>query len=166
MSRVSKSTLPEKSSGSCRIEKFEVTPGWEDWTSPGTYTRLMNGSQEVMNDTLPCLKQMEAFLNQPLEGSILLCGLGLGLLLNSVLQLPVHTVLVVELEKDIIDLVSPYFKDERITLVHADYKDLQLTTQFDFGYFDPGILTEDDRKYIMSKYNCKNITFSEVVGWQ
>jgi hypothetical protein len=56
-----------------------------------------------------------------LGGRILINGLGLGCIIKALLSFPnVTRIDVVELEKDIINLVSPYYNDPRVYIYHDD----------------------------------------------
>jgi spermidine synthase len=55
------------------------------------------------------------------RGSCLLNGLGIGMVLKAVLKKPeVTDVTVVELSREVLDMVSPHYGDQRVTFVCAD----------------------------------------------
>ena len=55
------------------------------------------------------------------KGNCLINGLGLGLLLKNILLKPeVTDVTVVEISQNLIDLISPFYKDDRVTYICAD----------------------------------------------
>lgn len=73
------------------------------------------------------------------RGNVLIGGLGLGVIAHLIAaKKPVKRITVVEIEKDLIDLVKP-FLNSRIEIVHADLFDYLKNVksgQFDYAYFD------------------------------
>jgi spermidine synthase len=125
-------SVPDGISGNWRVESFTITA--EDvkrnvrglfrpmeYVPEGTYKRLMRGSTVVMSNT-----PMEVRTHWPIiraaTGKVLINGLGLGMVLNAVLEKPnIQEVTVVESSKDVIRLVASSFKDDqRVKIVHAD----------------------------------------------
>lgn len=122
-----KVTLPEMSKGPWRIEHFTVDQvdfhsmmRGRDVPMGETYTRLMRNGTLVMSDTpAECRDHLSAYWNA--KGSCLINGLGIGMILKNILTKPeVTDVTVVEISQDLIDLVSPYYTDPRITYVCCD----------------------------------------------
>jgi hypothetical protein len=116
--------LPVCSKGDWKIEKFLVDR--MDFRSlfmgrevpmGKTFTRLMRNRTLVMSDTpAECNDHWEAIFHA--EGNVLISGLGLGMVLKNILLKPeVKDITVVELSQDLIDLVSPFYTDPRITYV-------------------------------------------------
>jgi spermidine synthase len=124
--------VPDGISGDWRVESFVVTD--EDvrnnvrglfrpneYVRPGSYKRLMRGRTVVMSNT-----PMEVRTNRPIlvmaNGSVLLNGLGLGMVLTAALAKPeVTSVTVVENSEDVARLVWPTFSgDPRVKIVMAD----------------------------------------------
>lgn len=96
------------------------------YTPPGAYVGLFRGQSIVMSDTPD---EMRDHLAPYLEakrrgGRVLLHGLGLGMLLHAVLQLPqVEHVDVVEVDADVIALCGPPLErlaGDRLTIHHDD----------------------------------------------
>jgi len=122
-----KVTLPEMSKEIWKIEKFTIDR--EDFHSMligrsvpigETYTRLTRNGYLVMSDT-PAEMRDHLFALHRAKGSCLLNGLGIGMLLKNILLKPeVTDVTVVEISQDLIDLVSPYYKDDRVSYICAD----------------------------------------------
>ncbi len=118
--------------GPWKIEHF-VTDcmDWSSWQHGRaipvgqTFTRLMRGNALVMSDTPAEQDDLREALFQA-RGSCLINGLGIGLFLKNVLLKPTVTdVTVCEVSQDLIDLVSPFYNDPRITYVRCsafDYK--------------------------------------------
>jgi hypothetical protein len=124
---LSKVDLPDMSKGDWKVEKFVVdcmdcsafqhrraVPVGEK------YTRLERGTVLVMSDTpAERLECFEAYHRA--EGICLVNGLGLGMLLKNMLaKTSVTEITVVEISQDLIDLISPYYTDTRLTYVCAD----------------------------------------------
>jgi hypothetical protein len=130
-----KSSLPAGRSGDWSIEKFSVhTPGHKDtrpehYQSPaGTYTRLKEGNEVFMTDLYDEWWTQRMAIEQAgvRGGDVLVTGLGLGLVVTSMLEFPqsrVNRVLVVERSTDVIRLVAPSLKERyngRIEVINAD----------------------------------------------
>jgi len=124
--------FPEISKGQWKIEKFTVDR--QDWHSlvrgrgvplGETFTRLMRGNTLVMSDT-PAEMSDHIYAVINATGSCLINGLGIGMVLKNILLKPkVTDVTVVEISQELIDIVSPYYQDERVNFVCAnafDYK--------------------------------------------
>ena len=123
-----KVTLPEMSQGAWCIEPFTVT-GKEfqnyfrsRYVPPGTYTRLKRNGRLVMSDTPDEMRDHLPIVNHA-TGSVLLNGLGLGMVLkNILLKEEVTDVTVIEIDRDLIGLVGPYYslRDKRVSVICAD----------------------------------------------
>lgn len=124
--------IPEATSGSWRVERFEIPKFSIEGlrlamkgrpASPGTYTRLMRGGTLVMSNTPAELDDLHPLFHAigclPTQ-RVLINGLGLGVALLGVLQMKVSHIDVVEQSEDVLSLVSPHYKDERVTFHHAD----------------------------------------------
>jgi len=87
----------------------------------GTYKRLTRNGQVIMSNTPDEISDFRCFVRKA-EGSILVNGLGLGVLLKALLNKPeVTEVTVIEKSPDVIKLVSEiYLKDSRVTIINAD----------------------------------------------
>lgn len=113
-----KVNLPEGKSGRVSVEKFEVTES-ESFLSflrdgrrrinRGVYTRLMINGSLVMSDTRAEIVDQLPFIRRS-HGDILIHGLGLGLCLQAVAKKKeVESVLVIEKNQDVINLVAPIY---------------------------------------------------------
>lgn len=118
MWRVEQFEVSEQDSAFTRIRAIQHP---EEYVPPGKYERLMRGNQVVMSNT-----PMEYRTNLPIihraKGVVLLNGLGLGFVLGEILKKPeVLSVVVVEIEPEVINLIQPRFKDDlRVSIVNAD----------------------------------------------
>jgi hypothetical protein len=116
------------SKGNIVIDHFTIKDRHEDlhgWlhgrgVPPGTYTRLMIDGKLVMSDTPDEMNDhWHAIWNA--KGSCLINGLGIGMVLKNILLKDIVTdVTVVEINQDLIDLVSPYYKDSRVGIICSD----------------------------------------------
>lgn len=124
-----RSQVPEGNSGPWSVECFEVTNDLGLWRlmrdgrgcAPGMYTRLCHDNRGViMSDTDAELDDLREFRIRA-KGRVLIHGLGLGCALQMALtKKEVKSVDVVELDKDVLALVSPHFADKRVTFHHGD----------------------------------------------
>ena len=130
-----KSNLPRGRSGDWSIEKFSVqAPGQGDsrpacFQSPaGTYTRLKKGNEVFMTDLYDewWTQRMAIEQARVRGGDVLITGLGLGLVVASILEFPggqVTRVVVIERSADVIGLVAPSLEsryDGQIEVINAD----------------------------------------------
>ena len=130
-----KVNIPEGQSGDWKVEKFTVSEEEAKFHNmramfsfsdrgrpikPGIYTRLMRDRTVVMSDT-PAEITDHIWFIQDAIGNVLLNGLGLGVVLKGLLlKEEVEQVIINEISEDVIQLVSPSFKDKRVIINHAD----------------------------------------------
>lgn len=125
--------VPNGVSGDWKVETFEVSKeessfsriramqNPNEYVEAGTYKRLMRRGTVVMSNT-----RMELETNRPIiraaQGSVLINGLGLGMVLTAILpRTTVKEVIVVEKSSDVIRLVAPTFlEDKRVTIIEGD----------------------------------------------
>ena len=132
--------IPEGQSGPWKIERFTVSLEDSKWDRlsghgrgcpPGTYTRLVDTRRSfdavMMSDTPDEMRDhAEAYFQaQKLGGRALVHGLGLGMVTQALLSLEnIEHVDCVELDPDVIALVSPAFQEEidagRLTIHQGD----------------------------------------------
>lgn len=127
MALLEKVDLPNCSLGPWKIEKFKTD--CIDFSSMFSgrsvpvgeeFTRLMRNRTLVMSDT-PAEMRDHHFAVMKANGSCLINGLGIGMVLKNILKKEsVTDVTVVEISQDLIDLVSPHYQDPRVTFVCAD----------------------------------------------
>lgn len=128
--KVDMSFIPDAVSGDWSVSTFEVPPN--DWTQAnsmwktgrrvpaGTYKKLSRNDTVVMSNTPDEIRDFSLFTWNA-RGNVLINGLGLGCVVKVLLDKPEITkITVIEKSEDVIKLVSPYFNDERLTVIHAD----------------------------------------------
>lgn len=129
-------TIPEGTKGPWTVSKFEISaePTIETLRlaldgrgiRPGKYTRLSHKSRGVVMSDTTAEKADHYGFARAAQGHCLINGLGIGMCLNAALQKEqVSFVTVVEIDKDVIDLVWPHYASERCEIVHIsafDYK--------------------------------------------
>lgn len=122
----------------------------------GKYIRLHVNGELMMSDTDMEKQSNRLFVNKA-NGRVLVAGLGIGLIVNNVMPKiesgEITELIVIEKYKDVIDLISPYFQNDKIKIIAADifkWKP-EKGEKFDTIYFDiwPTICTD----------NLKEITF-------
>lgn len=103
----------------------------------GTYLRLKEPNGDIVMSSTPaeCWDHQEALLA---HGKVLVAGLGIGLVLGTLLaREDVTEIVVVELNQEVIDMVWPYYKDNpKVTLVHQDIHTFEIDDSFDYCWFD------------------------------
>lgn len=143
------------SKGNWKIEEFVVSEddarffnlrdaikGQGRGIEPGTYVRLLRTNSSwattVMSNTPAEIADHEEFIWNA-KGHVLVAGLGLGVVLQMLLEkTDVKKITVVEISEDLIDLVGPYFNDERIEIIQADIFEYQPPRGIRYGavWFD------------------------------
>lgn len=144
-----------------------VTRGREKAASPGNYCRLTVDGQLMMSDT-----RLEHDTNRRVvweaSGDVLIVGLGIGLILVPILaKASVKSVTVIELHQDVIDLVAPNFKDDRLQVICGDIYSWKPSkgTKFQTIYLDiwPNICR--DNLCQMAKLERRFRNYLEKGGW-
>jgi hypothetical protein len=134
-----KADLPPGRVGEWSLERFAVQgePHFDPTTHdapdcarrrPGTYTRLKRGDTVFMTDLYDEWFTQKIAIDQALErgGHVLISGLGLGLILDSILQSPessVERITLLELSPEVIALVGQHLLErypERLEILEAD----------------------------------------------
>lgn len=117
--------IPDGVAGVWRVERFEIPKTAMLFTfghrapSPGTYTRLMRGETLVMSDT-PAERRDHYSPVWEAKGLCLVNGLGLGMVAKAILNKPqVERLTIVEISKEVIDLVAPHVADPRLEIVNS-----------------------------------------------
>lgn len=128
--------IPDGKEGNWEVESFSVS--YEEAArfnnisdiamrniAAGSYKRLLvyddAGNASTMMSNTPA--EIADFLRwaASVEGDILINGLGLGVLVTYLLTRPkVRSITVIENSPHVIKLVSPYLKDDRLRIIHAD----------------------------------------------
>lgn len=123
--------VPDGISGYWKVETFEVKEN--DLSQrismlksgrgvpAGIYKQLVRNGVCIMSNTPDEIRDFIYFVNIA-KGSILVNGLGLGVLLKALLNKPeVTEITVIEKSEDVIKLVAPtYLTDSRVTIINAD----------------------------------------------
>ena len=167
--RYIKSSTPASRSGAWSVEKFFVKrTGVPDhrpasFRSPaGIYTRLKKGNEVFMTDLYDEWWTQRIAIEQARQrgGNVLITGLGLALVVTSILEPPenrVSQVIVIEKSVDVIELVAPRLQNhysERFVVINADaYKWKPPAGQrFSVAWHDiwpnphePGVMTQATR---------------------
>jgi hypothetical protein len=130
-----KVNIPEGESGAWKVSRFEVTKKEAEFqlmrsafnggrgVPEGTYTKLTRNNYLIMSDTPNEIKDHLSFIGNA-TGNVLINGLGIGMVLQAVLNKPEVThVTVIEMSEDVIALVAPFYQDiygDKLTIIHAD----------------------------------------------
>lgn len=127
---IEKVTVPEGKRGPWTIERFTMSKmdcAFAAFSARGRtprggeYTRLLHERRGlVMSDTEAEMRDhYSAVLNA--KGHVLISGLGIGMVLGAILRRPhVERVTVIEIDADLIALVSPHYECPRLEIVQAD----------------------------------------------
>lgn len=179
MNGVSNIFKKDMSQGIAKITKFDIeeTP-WlynmrciRDGNSfmcveTGSYVRLHVDGELMMSDT-PMEKKTNSMFVSHANGHVLIAGLGLGLIVQAILHKPeVRNITIVEKYQDVIDLVAPTIKSDKVEIICADIftHEFSKDVKFDTIYFDiwPSIsvynldeMTMLHKRY-RKNYNIKN----------
>ena len=123
--------IPDGSNGEWVLESFSVNNDnntYENirhyktgrYVPNGTYKRLLRNRDVIMSNTPDEIGDFISFVNKA-KGKILISGLGMGLLVKTLLEKPeVENITVIEISPELIELISPYFNDTRLEIINAD----------------------------------------------
>lgn len=129
--------LPKGQDGKWSVRRFTVSEvesklsalqGMQSGRSvgPGTYTALHRGGTMVMSDTSDEMRDHVSIANHA-TGHVLIAGLGLGMVLQAVLDKPsVERATVIEIAPEVIRLVGPTYRERygaRVEIIEADIFD-------------------------------------------
>jgi predicted membrane-bound spermidine synthase len=124
----------------------------------GKYCRLSVNKELMMSDT-PMERRSNADFVQVANGRVFIAGLGLGMIINAILDKEeVTEVVVIEKYQDVIDLVAPKFNNPKLKIICADIFEYlpEKKEKFDTIYFDiwADITTENlkEIKILHNKY--------------
>lgn len=104
----------------------------------GTYVRLVVDGELMMSDSPMERVTNVGFIRQA-EGRVFIAGLGIGMVLNAILNKPeVSEVVILEKYQDVIDLVHPQYEHSKLTVICGDVfsYDMPKKEKFDCIYFD------------------------------
>lgn len=137
--------ISEGQSGDWKIEKFIVSKeeasfhnirakfsfgGGGRTIQEGEYTKIVRNRTIVMSDTPAEIRDHSYFVHKA-EGNVLVNGLGLGWIVEALLQKPgIKTIVVIEKSSDVIKLVKQHYydkcpKNKYLIIVHADAFDFK-----------------------------------------
>jgi hypothetical protein len=97
----------------------------------GQSTELVDQDGETIVWDTPERRPYLAAKLARVSGSVLLFGLGLGTTLGMLLEKADH-ITVVEINKEVLDWVSPFYPEEKIRYVHADATKWKPDRDFDW----------------------------------
>lgn len=119
-------TVPDGEVGLWSIQSFEVTAKEaaaynlrcalrnESWlcVTPGRYKRLVHAFRGIVMSNTPMEVKTNLAFIQAATGAVLINGLGMGMVLTAILaKREVKTVVVVELDANVIALTAPHFSE-------------------------------------------------------
>lgn len=136
---IPKVTLPAGRRGKWAISKVTIEDSpvmrfRERHFEPGEYTQLYcEGRGLIMSDT-PAERYDHLGFVRAAAGHVLISGLGIGMCVGAVLlKKEVESVTVLEIEKDVIDLVAPHYRNPRLNVIQADARKWQPPRGVRFG---------------------------------
>lgn len=136
------------------VDRFTVQPGIMQLRTvfdgrgvpPGDYTRLrIAGASAWMTDTPAEYADAEPFIYRAC-GSVLISGLGLGMVTKAVLAKPdVEYLTVLENHPGVITLVAPAYQDPRLRIIETDCRTWKSDRRYDWAWHDIwGDVSSDD----------------------
>ena len=174
--------IPAGASGVWKVDCFEVTPQMarfgalradighpRDYVQVGRYTRLTRAGTIVMTDTPAEMRDHYEPVFQAhklVKGSVLIVGLGLGMVTSAILRSPQITeVTVIEKSADVIALVAPHIQDPRLTIIEADIFEWKPPAgkHYDVAWFD---IWDDICADNLPEMATLKRRFARRVGWQ
>ena len=125
--------VPDGISGEWEVKSFTVSKDDSEFASmraifnggrggitAGNYKKLKRNGTIVMSNTPDEIEDFAHF-SYMAKGKVLVNGLGLGVLLKSLLlKDDITQITVIEKSADVIKLVAPTYKDKRLNIIHAD----------------------------------------------
>lgn len=119
--------LPEGRCGEAEVSYITVTADMSarsaargNYVPPGDYVRLRVGPTYVMSDT-PMERRSNLEVVRRAHGRVLIAGLGLGMILGPILRKSeVESVTVVEVSRDVVNLIAPRWADPKLTVIGGD----------------------------------------------
>lgn len=146
MSLIDAVSIPEGQRGSWTVKRFSVSE--EDarrtimraamkgrgYVPPGSYTKLCHEHRGIVMSDTPDERLDHLDVVMRAKGHVLINGLGLGMVLNAILKRPdVTEVTVVEIDPDVVALVSPAYSDARVHIITANAFDYRPPKDFRYG---------------------------------
>jgi hypothetical protein len=142
-----RSKLQPAEAGLWKIERFTIGLDLQNLRMirdgrgccPGEYTRLVHKRRGIMmSDTDAEIMDFLPFVNR-VKGNVLVAGLGMGLVVQSLLAKPdITAIVVVEIDPDVIALTGSQIKDDRLQIIRGDiYKWMPGNgVLFDYAWYD------------------------------
>lgn len=142
--------LREGKKGDWEVKKFSISEKEARWDQvrcavngcgsravvAGDYWKLMEGGCIYMSNTPAEVMDHYGFIRSA-SGSVLIAGLGLGMVVQALLDRgKCERIVVVEKSQDVIDLVGPCYDDPRVEIVCSDIFDYKPKEHFDYAWFD------------------------------
>lgn len=131
----------------------------------GTYWKLLRNGELWMSNTPDELNDANELLYKA-EGNVLIAGLGMGIIPWLLMQRgKVKKITIVEIDKDVIELISPYLKGLPVEIIEGSIFDFKPKQHYDWGWFDiwQDISAENRSEYVRLrrkfKPHCTNILF-------
>lgn len=176
-----KVSVPEGAAGEWYVRRFVVdedaamrtsfraaAQGGRGSVPAGTYTGLYHGTELWMSDTPDEISDHLDFIFQA-HGNVLVHGLGLGMGVAAVLAKPeVRSVLVVEIAKEVINLVAPHLQAKygsKLSVLHGDALiwPIPKGAKWDVAWHDIWENISEDNLEAMTKLHRR---FGRRVKWQ
>jgi len=126
---IPKVTVPEGARGPWSVERFTVKDSVvarfrERHFEPGIYTQLHHARRGLVMSDTPAERYDHSPFVRAAHGDVLISGLGIGMCIGAVLRKPqVSSVTVIEIDPDVIELVGPHYRDDRLTIINADARE-------------------------------------------
>lgn len=142
--------LPEGSAGAWTVKRVPVEGDPDLWLSlnpydqnsklapPSIYTELRQDDRAWMSDRPAELLSHENFVSQA-AGDVLIFGLGLGIMpLQLASKTEVNLIHVVELNREVIELVNPYLqrRTNKVTVMQGSAFDFRCSDLYDWCWID------------------------------
>jgi len=166
--------LEEGASGDWKLEKFSVSEQQAKFhnmrelfhshrfINPGNYWRLVYKGEIIMSNTSSEIADHYNFIKKA-KGKILIAGLGLGMVVKALLDKDcVSHITIVEKSSDVINLVAPFYKDKRISIINQDIFSFNPKEVYDFAWFDIWTYIMSDNYKDMIRLNRKFGQFAKV----
>lgn len=140
--------LKDEKNGDWEISTFEISESFaklrnvfernpDMYYYPGKYKELTYKKQVIMSNTQMERKTHILAINKA-KGNVLVAGLGLGMFIYNIKDKDdVESITVIEKSKEVIEMVSKYFKDcKKIKIINQDIFEYKPEICFDFAFFD------------------------------
>lgn len=141
--------IPTGESGDWKIDTFKVSKENAEkfnlrcllnrndrFIREGTYYKLSYKNELIMTNTPAEISDHEYFIRNA-NGKVLIAGLGLGMVIQGLLNEGKCTkIVVVEKSEDVINLVGEYYRKKGVDVIHEDIFNYKPKEHFDYAWFD------------------------------